>query len=600
MAARTDKIVGKTAERTAWDRACDAAMILAIDAAVFGGASLHSRAGPARDAWMETLRAFATDAVAIRKMPPFISDERLLGGLDLAATLKAGKPVLSAGLLAECSGGYLVITSAERLENASAARVCAAYDQAPSPALGFGIVSFDESINDDEHPPQALLDRQAFLIDLDTISHHDITAVLDPKAARARISIAKAQLRNVTISDDIITAICDAALSMGITSLRAATMAVKVARAISALDGRENVDVNDATYAAQLVLAPRATALPAANDAEPETPPEQPPDPPPQDDSSDAPELTDDDIRQLADQILDAARAILPPDVLAMLLSQANQRRQSRSAGRAGASQKSVKKGRPAGTRRGELRSGARLNLVETLRAAAPWQPLRQRERDATVAAAATTKTQRRIEVRKDDFRIARFKSQQETATIFVVDASGSLALNRLAEAKGAVELLLADCYVRRDHVSLIAFRGTTADLLLPPTRSLARAKRSLAGLPGGGGTPLALGLDAARQVADAVRRKGQTPSIVVLTDGRANISREGKAGRPQAEADGLAAARAIAVSDVRCIVIDTSPQPATQSAKLAAAMNAIYLPLPRADAATLSKAVKAAHAPAA
>ena len=118
--------------------------------------------------------------------------------------------------------------------------------------------------------------------------------------------------------------------------------------------------------------------------------------------------------------------------------------------------------------------------------------------------------------------------SVRETTTIFVVDASGSAALHRLAEAKGAVELLLADCYIRRDQVALIAFRGSAAELLLPPTRSLARAKRSLAGLPGGGGTPLAAGLDAAFALSDSIRRKGQTPTVIVLTDGRANIARDG------------------------------------------------------------------------
>ena len=114
--------------------------------------------------------------------------------------------------------------------------------------------------------------------------------------------------------------------------------------------------------------------------------------------------------------------------------------------------------------------------------------------------------------MRRDDFRMTRFQQRTRTTTIFVVDASGSSALNRLAEAKGAVELLLADCYVRRDQVALLAFRGKEAELLLPPTRSLVRAKRSLAGLPGGGGTPLAAGIDAAwpwptRSAARARRR---------------------------------------------------------------------------------------------
>jgi magnesium chelatase subunit D len=101
---------------------------------------------------------------------------------------------------------------------------------------------------------------------------------------------------------------------------------------------------------------------------------------------------------------------------------------------------------------------------------------------------------------------VSRFKQRRETTTIFVVDASGSAALHRLAEAKGAVELLLADCYVRRDRVAMLAFRGKGAELMLPPTRSLVRAKRSLAGLPGGGGTPLAAGMDAAARTRAGLR----------------------------------------------------------------------------------------------
>ena len=126
-----------------------------------------------------------------------------------------------------------------------------------------------------------------------------------------------------------------------------------------------------------------------------------------------------------------------------------------------------------------------------------------------------------------------------------MVDASGSAALNRLGEAKGAVELLLAECYARRDQVALLAFRGRAAELLLPPTSSLVRAKRSLSALPGGGGTPLAAGLDAALAAAAAERRRGRTPTVVLLTDGRANVARDGAGDRARAEADALAAARA-------------------------------------------------------
>ncbi|MGL1479687.1 hypothetical protein ACSTI8_00115, partial [Vibrio parahaemolyticus] len=77
----------------------------------------------------------------------------------------------------------------------------------------------------------------------------------------------------------------------------------------------------------------------------------------------------------------------------------------------------------------------------------------------------------KRVRVRRDDLRIRRFENRAEATTIFAVDASGSAALTRLAEAKGAVELLLSEAYVKREQVALIAFRGTEAALLLPPTR---------------------------------------------------------------------------------------------------------------------------------
>ena len=223
---------------------------------------------------------------------------------------------------------------------------------------------------------------------------------------------------------------------------------------------------------------------------------------------------------------------------------------------------------------------------MDTLRAAAPWQKIRK----------ATAKNQQaKIQVRAEDFHVARIKQKTATTTLFVVDASGSSALNRLAEAKGAVELLLADCYVRRDQVALIAFRGKQAELLLPPTRSLVRAKRSLSGLPGGGGTPLATAIDTAASVAEGLQRRGITPVIVFLTDGRANVARSGSGGRELAFSEALEAARQLAVMQMSVLFIDTSPQPQKPAADLAAAMRARYLPLPLAGAATVSLAVRAA-----
>ncbi len=258
--------------------------------------------------------------------------------------------------------------------------------------------------------------------------------------------------------------------------------------------------------------------------------------------------------------------------------------------------QLSTRRGRPIGVRQGHPRSGTRLSLSETLKAAAPWQAVRRR--GARGGGQGTGfGTIRRIDVHPDDFRIVRFRQRTETSIVFAVDASGSTALHRLGEAKGAVELLLADCYVRRDHVALLAFRGRDATLLLPPTRSLTRAKRCLAGLPGGGATPLGAGIDAAATLADTERRRGRTPVIVLLTDGRANMTRDGSGGRQCAEAEALASARAPRDAGFMVLLVDNSTRPNPFARTLADAMGARYVPLPRADATILSRAVRSVAA---
>jgi magnesium chelatase subunit D len=225
--------------------------------------------------------------------------------------------------------------------------------------------------------------------------------------------------------------------------------------------------------------------------------------------------------------------------------------------------------------------------VIETLRAAAPWQGLRGRAGSGDA----------RVRVSPEDFRVTRYKQRAQTLTIFAVDASGSSALNRLAEAKGAVELLLADCYVRRDQVAVIGFRGKGAEVLLPPTRSLVRAKRSLAGLPGGGGTPLAAAIDSAAALADLSRRRGETPTIVMLTDGRANVARDGSPGRERAHANALQAARGLGALGVASLFVDTSPRPSDLAKAIAAGMRAEYIALPFANARSLSAMVRAATA---
>ncbi len=279
----------------------------------------------------------------------------------------------------------------------------------------------------------------------------------------------------------------------------------------------------------------------------------------------------------------DAEAALLPPDLLAALLAAAGPRRVARGAGAAGNSY-SLKRGRPLGARPGRLAGEARLSLLDTLRAAAPWSRLRARGAPAD---------SRRIIVRAEDFHIRRFKEQTRRIAIFAVDASGSSALNRLPEAKGAIQLLLAECYVRRDEVALLAFRGKAAELLLPPTHALARVRRALAALPGGGPTPLASGLAAGLRLAESERRGGKLPLLVVLTDGGANIAQDGTPGRAAAGREALAVGRSCRALNIPVLVVDTAPRRQAFVQQLAAEMGGRYMPLPYANATALSRAVQ-------
>ncbi len=586
-----------------WADAIDALNLLAVDPAGLGGIVLRAAAGPVRDIWMALLPPLFANR---QRMPAAIGDEALLGGLDLAATLQASRPVHTRGLLAAAEGGLILAAMAERMPAGLAARLAGAIDG----GAGFGIVALDEGIEPEERPPAALLDRLAFSLDFSVLSHRDTKGFTpDPAATLA----ARALLPQVIASDEALDAICGTALALGVDSARGPLLALRAARAAAALDGRTDITPEDAELAARLVLAPRATRMPAAEpppaeDQPPQEPP--PPEPPPEDNATppdqppDAPDNKDDeppdepeddpdtpDPETMADLLLAAAVAAIPPDLLARLRAQ-QQRAQGASQGREGARQRGSARGRPVGVRAAPPAPGLRLNLIETLRAAAPWQPLRKRAPNAPVNTPPG-----RVLLRRDDFRVTRTEQRARSTTVFVVDASGSSALNRLGEAKGAVELLLADCYTRRDQVAVIAFRGKAAQILLPPTRSLVRAKRSLAALPGGGGTPLAAGIDAGFLLAETVRRSGATPLLVLLTDGRANVTQAGTGGRGIAANEASQAARRVRAAGLRALVLDTAPRPGPEARGLAEAMGALYVPLPYANAASVSAAVRAASA---
>jgi magnesium chelatase subunit D len=548
----------------------DAELALALflsEPATFGGIVLRG-GGPVRDAMLDHAKALMAQHGPVVAIPANVDAERLLGGLDLAATLAIGSGVMRPGLLDSAAGGVVILPMAERVSPNVAAHLAQAIDGGDVAAI-----MLDDAMEAEEAPPTLLCERVAFYADIGGLRRFD--AVDDCNAIGLRQVAA--------LSDDQLATLATMAAALGVGSMRALLFAQRAATAHAALHGHRIVEDEDIAAATRLVLAPRATQMPQAADTAEQPQPER--DDPGEQDG----ETSGIDPKELDDIVLEAAAAAIPPHVLDQIAGKAA-RLGKGQAGRAGQKQKSAVRGRPLSARAGVPGHGKRLALIDTLRAAAPWQTIRRR--------AARDGDQRPVHIRKSDLRVRAFEQRSESLTIFAVDASGSSALARLAEAKGAVELMLAQAYVKRSQVALIAFRHMGAEVLLPPTRSLTRARRALSALPGGGGTPLAAGLAAARQLAEAAAKRGQTPMIAVLTDGKANIILDGSANREAAMQEAQASAKGMAQLGINSVVIDISPRPRAEAAELAAALNGRYLPLPAAHSAEMVQAINDLAAP--
>lgn len=556
-------------ERSRWADATLAASLFARDPAGLGIMIVRAGAGPVRDRYLSILKDKLATGVPLRKLPASVDAGRLLGGLDLERTLATGRVTAASGLLAETDGGLLLAAMAERLAPDVVSALVGVLDSglvrverdgvSHLAQARIGLVLLDEG-EDGERIAAALAERATFSIDLHGLALADCEQTPASSDGGDLVDLATAT-----------AAMVEAAVALGVASLRGPLLALRVARLMGGDGGFRQAALE---ASARLVLAPRATRLPV--------PPEPPPPPSDEGETSDRQEQEGSSEQSIGDLLVDAAAAALPPGVLAAMAAGAMQARAT-GAG-AGARRKAALRGRPAGFRAGVPGRGGRLALVATLRAAAPWQTIRPRAENGPL-----------VRVHKSDLRVKRFEIQAETTTIFLVDASGSAAAERLAEAKGAVELLLGEAYVRRTEVALLAFRGEKAELLLPPTRSLTRAKRALDGLPGGGGTPLAAALVAGHLLATAAKKRGRTPFVVAMTDGRANIALDGTGGRERAMADAHVVASRFRAEGIGATLIDISARSRPEASELASAMGARYIALPRADATRLTAAVRAA-----
>lgn len=575
-----------------------ALLLLAVEPRL-RGVAFAGPAGSGKSALLHGLAALLP-GLPFEMLPLGSDEEALLGGLDLEATLARGARVVRHGLLARADGGLLAAEDCNLLPEGTVNLLLGALDAGEvriereglslrSPCRLRLVATFDPA----EGPPRAhLLDRIGLIVPLPRLApagarNEIVRRHLSPAAdlweedlavLREVVAVARTSLGDIRLSETQARELAAAAVALGVQGHRADLFAQLTARASAALALRDAVQREDLELAVRLVLVPRATQQPTAPPTDPpatETPPQSsqdtpdtPPDPPTEPPADGDVELT---------EVVLAALAIDLPDVLATLPFRSARGGRSGSRGSTDGT-----RGRHVTSVPGTPREG-RLDVIATLRAAARWQRLRPRGA-------------RRVAIRAEDLRIKRFRDKAGALFLFAVDASGSMALNRMRQAKGAVHALLEKAYVNRDRVALMSFRGQRAELLLPPTGSVELLRRAVDQIPTGGGTPLAATLVAALEVAQQARRRGlHNVVLVLLTDARANVGL--KADRAGVEDELRQLALLTAASGLRALVIDTQRSYLSQGSaqKLAAWLSGQYLYLPGASGATIAAAAQSA-----
>jgi magnesium chelatase subunit D len=583
-----------------WLDACLIAKMIAVDPSGLGGVWVKSQAGPVRDLWLKGIQQLIQGQVDLIKVPSNADEGALIGELDLLKTLALQKKVYTKGILDQVQTGLLLLPMAERMQSHAAALLTQAYDLKSQ----FGMVAFDESLADeDQQLLPRFVERLAFQINLESLSYRDCHFALE----HLDVLEIRKRLQHIEFPMEALDAVMSAAQSLGIDSLRVGLFVARASRVLAALRCSDQLEQADIQTATRLIFAHRITRLPQPKDPSPEEesseenqmPPQNENQPPPSEDaSSNSDEMHNQDdaqnapapLRQedLEEMIIEASKANLSQN----LLNSFDQHKKiiktnNNSQGRVGQLHKGLLSGQALPSRKGKPSYKHKIDILKTIQAASPWQKIRRLEAPNEFIYS------QRIIVKADDIHLKQFVQRTTTVTVFVVDASGSSAMERLSEAKGAVELLLAQCYIRRDQVALMTFRGKQVELILPPTRSLVRAKRLLAGMPGGGGTPLASAIRDSAQFGKKLKSKGQTPLIILLTDGRANVSIDGIGGREDAFKDALFCANQARLEQLQILFIDTSLKPQETNQQIAHQLGAQYLPLPQGKSASVVQAAK-------
>ncbi|MCF1600006.1 putative cobaltochelatase [Streptomyces muensis] len=539
------------------------------------------------------------------ELPVGASEDRLVGALDIERALSEGVKAFEPGLLADAHRGILYVDEVNLLHDhlvdllLDAAAMGASYVEREgvsvrhaSKFLLVGTMNPEEG----ELRPQ-LLDRFGLTVEVAAsrepdqrvevvrrrLAYDDDPAGFaarwadDEAEVRGRIAAARELLPSVRLGDGALRQIAATCAAFEVDGMRADIVMARTATALAAWAGRTDVLAEDVRQAALLALPHRRRRNPfdapgldedkldetleefagddeseSRNEHEGDEDPDpdgpgggggQPPSGPQAPDGPQGPQSGDAGAPPEAgeggqprvpgageQQPVRASEPFRTKVLSVPGLGEGAAGRRSRAR---------TEHGRTTGARRprGAL---TKLHLAATVHAAAPHQRTRGRSGPGLV-------------VRRDDLRQATREGREGNLVLFVVDASGSMAARqRMSAVKGAVLSLLLDAYQRRDKVGLVTFRGTGADVALPPTSSVDAAAARLESLPTGGRTPLAAGLLKAHEVlrVERLRDPARRALVVVVTDGRAT-------GGPEPVALAGRAARLFAAEGIASVVVD-------------------------------------------